>query len=401
MQQNPWRLALGGMIALAVGIGVGRFVYTPILPVMVDALKLTTWQAGLIASSNYLGYLAGALLAALSVFRGSRRSYLLGALAVNALGLVAMGLTGDFVLQLILRFVGGVASAFILVFASALVLDQLTATGRARLSAVHFAGVGVGVAVSAAVVAALIAAGAGWQALWYVSGAMALAGFGLAALMIAPGEPPAPDLPKPAAAAAAKASSALRAMIVAYGLFGFGYVITATFIVAMVRAAPEIRAMEPYVWVLFGVSAAPSVALWMRIGARIGIVEAFAVACLVEAVGVASSILWVSTAGVIIAVVFLGGTIVSITALGLIVARRLSSGDPRPNLALMTASFGAGQAIGPAFAGWLFDWLGSFAVASLIASGALVVAAGLSMLAVGSADREPVAAADPEHRRAA
>ncbi len=401
MQQNPWRLALGGMIALAVGIGVGRFVYTPILPVMVDALKLTTSQAGLIASSNYLGYLAGALLAALSVFRGSRRSYLLGALAVNALGLVAMGLTGDFVLQLILRFVGGLASAFILVFASALVLDQLTATGRARLSAVHFAGVGVGVAVSAAVVAALIAAGAGWQALWYVSGAMALAGFGMAALMIAPGEPAAPDLPKPAAAAAAKASSALRAMIVAYGLFGFGYVITATFIVAMVRAAPEIRAMEPYVWVVFGVSAAPSVALWIRIGARIGIVEAFAVACLVEAVGVASSILWVSTAGVIIAVVFLGGTIVSITALGLIVARRLSSGDPRPNLALMTASFGAGQAIGPAFAGWLFDWLGSFAVASLIASGALVVAAGLSMLAAGSADRELVAAADPEHRRAA
>ncbi len=152
----------------------------------------------------------------------------------------------------------------------------------------------------------------------------------------------------------------------------------------MVRTAPEISALEPYVWALLGLSAVPSVALWMAIGSRFGVLSAFAAACLVEAAGVAASVLWVSSPGILLAVISLGGTFVGITALGLIAARRLSTGDPRPNIALMTASFGAGQVVGPVFAGFLFDRLGSFTVPSLAAAGALVLAAVLVVLAAAN-----------------
>jgi predicted MFS family arabinose efflux permease len=378
MRDHPWRLALGGMAALASGLGVGRFVYTPILPAMAEALHLTSAQAGLIASANFLGYLAGALLAAAPMLRGSRRVYLLAALAVNALTLAGMGASTDYGVHLVLRFIGGLASAFVLVFASALVLDRLAAGGRQRLSAVHFAGVGIGISLSAVTVAALAAAGSGWQAFWFASGALGLAGLALAAGLVPEASPqPLPrGTSKPAAAC-----FALRAIIAAYGLFGFGYVITATFIVAIVRAAPEIRALEPVIWVLFGLSAVPSVALWMRIAARLGPLGAFAVAALVEAAGVAASVMWVSTPGILIAVLCLGGTFMGLTALGLISARTLSAGDPRSNLALMTAAFGGGQLVGPAFAGALFDRLGSFGAPTLIAAGALVVAAALAGVA--------------------
>ncbi len=115
----------------------------------------------------------------------------------------------------------------------------------------------------------------------------------------------------------------------AYSLFGFGYVVTATFLVAIVRANPEMRPVEPWVWVVVGLTAAPSVALWVWLGARLGIARTFAVACLIEAVDVATSVLWPTSGGALLAAVLLGGTVMGITALGLVGGRRLAAGDPR------------------------------------------------------------------------
>ena len=183
----------------------------------------------------------------------------------------------------------------------------------------------------------------------------------------------------------APVSAAFLALIAAYGLFGFGYVITATFIVDMVRGAAGIAHLEPYIWVLFGLSAAPSVALWTWIGRSWGVLRTFAVASLVEAAGVAASALWLHTTGVIVAAVFVGGTFMGLTALGLIAARETSpngsGGDPRSRIALMTASFSAGQILGPVFAGYVYDVTGSLAMPSLVAVAALVLAALLSVVA--------------------
>src|SRR5471030_1057695 len=117
MKISPLTLACGGLLAMASALGIGRFVYTPILPHMVEALHVTKSQAGLIASANFIGYLAGALLAAVKL-PGSHRAWLLGALATNVVCLAAMGLTTDLALFLALRTLAGLASAFGLVFSS-------------------------------------------------------------------------------------------------------------------------------------------------------------------------------------------------------------------------------------------------------------------------------------------
>lgn len=378
-RQSSIGLAFGGLLAMAAAIGVGRFVYTPILPVMLESLGWSKSAAGLVASSNFLGYLIGALLAARPVAASLQRQALIIALLVSATTTLGMALQSKIAILLVLRFLGGAASAFVIVLASTLVLARLAAAGRGSLSAIHFAGVGAGIMLSAATVSALSAAGMGWQAMWIGSAATAFVATGLVAVLIpdqtlniaTPFAPP----------SVAQPQHGLPMLIIAYGLFGFGYVITATFLVASVRMSPELRELEAWIWVLFGFAAVPSVALWSWIGARLGAMMAFALACLVEALGVAASVEWVTTSGICLSAVLLGGTFMGLTALGLMAGRQLSSANPQRAIGLMTASFAFGQMIGPTVAGYLFDSLGSLRVPSLVAAGALVVAASLVSVA--------------------
>lgn len=369
-------VALGGCLALAAAMGIGRFVYTPILPFMVESLGLSQAEAGIIASANFLGYLLGALAAAKASLPGGRRRWFIVALAISALTTAAMAAVATVPPFILLRFASGVASAFVLVFASALVLERLTAAGRSGLWALHFAGVGVGIAGSALLVALLAEAGVGWRGLWLASGALALLAL-LAVLRLVPvdREAPAPQRGN----GARRVNPRLVALIVAYGLFGFGYVITATFISTQVRLTPALQWLEPYVWLTVGLAGIPSVAFWGWIARHIGNGRGFALACLVEGVGVALSVLGSGAVAVLAAAALLGGTIMGITALGLVHARDLSTGDPRRAIALMTAAFGLGQVIGPSFAGFAYEASGSFTLPTLAAAATLVVAFALTM----------------------
>ncbi|WP_284736093.1 YbfB/YjiJ family MFS transporter [Dongia deserti] len=371
---HPIALAIGGAIALASAMGIGRFVYTPILPEMVAALHLTASEAGLIASANFAGYLIGALVAAAHVFAPHRRGWMLGALLISALTTGAMAATDSLVAFLLLRFLSGFASAFALVFTSSLVLDRLSAAGRSHMAGHQFAGVGAGIAVSAILVAQLTAHHVAWQWQWIATALLSLvAVFAVAALI--------PARREGGGVAAANRNggigSPLAALILAYGLFGFGYVITATFLVQLVRTSSEMAPLEPFIWVIVGLAGIPSVALWAAIGRRIGLGHGYALACLVEAAGVLSSVLWNAPAGAILAAILLGGTFVGITVLGLVGARRLATGAASRIIGLMTASFGLGQIIGPIFAGWMHDLTGTFLLPSVAAAAALVLAAAL------------------------
>jgi predicted MFS family arabinose efflux permease len=262
-----------------------------------------------------------------------------------------------------------------LILASALVLERLAEAGRPGLSALHFAGVGVGIAVSAALVAALLSGAGDWAAMWRISGVVSLLGAVAVAFLV----PAAPEQPVVGRASGPVARDPrLQRITVAYGLFGFGYVITATFLVAIVRTTPAIQDLEWVIWILVGLAAAPSVLFWSFLGVRIRLAAAFAVAALAEAVGVLATVIWPSPVGICVAAVLVGGTFMGLTALGLMRGRELAAqGDARRVMAAMTLAFGVGQIVGPALAGVVSDVTGGFGVPSALAAGALVAAAWL------------------------
>lgn len=369
-------MALGGLCALALGMGIGRFAYTPMLPHMQEATAMSMAAAGYLASANYVGYFVGALLGTTSWLRWSRRTLVRAGLVICVISTAAMSLTSDFLVWSVLRLVCGIASALLMVFVSSIVIEQLVLRQRPALNAVLYAGVGSGIALSALTIEIAVRAGIPSVYFWALLGLVAMPLALLAWRWI--DEPPRHERPTVAAVAATQphhASRTLRWLVGAYGLYGFGYVITATFLVLMLRQLPEGRAWENLAWCVVGLVAAPSNWFWGKVAMRVGTYRALIAAYLVEALGVALAALGTGVVAIVLGGALLGGTFVSITALGLPAARALDPGHANRAIASMSAAFALGQTIGPAAAGAIADRLGGLVWPSLAAALALLAGA--------------------------
>ena len=424
------RATVAGMAALALGMGIGRFAYTPLLPALIADAGLSIEAAGDIAAANFAGYLIGAI-AATRVPPAWRRIAFATAIAASILTTLLMaGLRAPVALGLT-RAVAGVASAFVLVQGSSIILDVLARCRRPELFAWLYAGVGAGIALTAVIVEGMSRAHASGSATWIALGGASLLlavpalrlrlpddierapapviASGPAASGPAAAEPTAADRSGPDAAvpashrsgpdAAASATDpsgpaavsdvpqarararALRLLTLAYGGLGFGYVITATFLVVIVRSRPDWKAWEMAVWFVVGAAAAPSNLLWLWVARRVGAWNAMTGAFLMQAIGVMAAVAGAHLAWVFVGAAFLGGTIVAITAMGLSSARELATGDSNRVLGTMTAAFGIGQIAGPAAGGRLAEATGSFMAPSVMAAVVLVASAVLTTLA--------------------
>ncbi len=369
---SPVRLALGGLVAMAIGMGIGRFIFTPILPGMMSDLGLTPGDAGIIASANYVGYLLGAVIAGFGWASGIERPLVYLSLALSAALCFAMSVSDGVIMFSVVRFFAGMASAFMLVFTATIVFSHLAATNRQDLQALHFGGVGTGIAVSSLLVAFSSAYGFGWREDW--TGAAILSTLGLLAVLALIRQGPVRN----GSAVEEEPITWTPAFIkinIAYGIFGFGYIITATFIIAIVRTSHGGAWMEALVWLLTGATGAVSVWLWTPLLRRVGPFVALALGCAVQAIGVAASVVLPSPVGPLLGGVLLGLTFIVITAFGFQAGRVLLPNAPRRVMAVMTAAFGIGQIIGPLIAGYLANITGNFTSATLVAAAGLVVAA--------------------------
>jgi MFS family permease len=223
-----WRRALWpGVAALVAVMGIGRFAYTPILPSMLASGALTLREAGWVASANFAGYLAGAMPCARLAERLRARTLARAGLLGSVAALAAMAVTDGVAAWVAVRFAAGFASAVAMVFVSTLIFERLAALGETGRSMWLYAGVSVGIALSAPAVHAVESSGAAWTTAWLV---------------------------------AAAGAAAFVATVIAYGLFGLGYVVHATYLPAMVRAAGYPPQAASWVWVLVGVAAVPVIA---------------------------------------------------------------------------------------------------------------------------------------------
>ncbi|AOJ46931.1 YbfB/YjiJ family MFS transporter [Burkholderia thailandensis] len=441
--------ALAGAVALAVALGVGRFAFTPLLPLMLAGGELDIRHGGWLASANYAGYFVGAMTCA-RIAVDPARMVRAGLAATVALTL-AMGVASPFWLWALVRFAGGAVSAWTFVFASQWGLRRVVEHGAPAWGGVIYTGPGLGIvatgligfalagrhaalgwfgfAAASAVLSALVwrafgAAGRrhsrgggqklgderdaadagdrreGQLAAGSIGAAVSAANAANAAnaataattrnftrASIAGGHEaaaaPAAGTPNPSAVSARRDAFWL---VLLYGLPGFGYIITATFLPVIARAALPAHSPWPDLfWPMFGAALIVGALLGARLPSHCDNRLLLAACCAVQAVGVALGIVWPTTPGFALGSVLVGLPFTAITLFAMREARRLRGEHAAGLMGYATASYGVGQIVGPLAAAPLAAHAGSFSPALWLASAVLAVgAAGFAAVASGA-----------------
>ena len=363
-----------GFVALAIAMGIGRFAFTPILPLMQSDLGMGLAQGGWLASANYLGYFAGALSAAYLPWNAATllRVGLLLVAATTAL----MGWTTVWSTWFAWRSIAGVASAWVLVGTASLCLARLNAVGRPEKAGWVFSGVGSGIAIAGLLCLAADLRGVSSSNTWLALGTLAA----VATLFTQPlwriqlNAPSANNLPP------RSDSNGSRRLVLCYGIFGFGYILPATFLPAQAKVLLEDQAIFGLAWPLFGLAAALSTLACGVMLRRFSLRGLWLIAQILMAVGVIMPVLAPGLISIVVAALCVGGTFMVITMLGMQQAQVSAGPRARTLIANLTAAFAIGQLAGPVIFSLLNEHLGGTLDGSLYLAFSMLVLGCLLLL---------------------
>ncbi|WP_258167756.1 YbfB/YjiJ family MFS transporter [Paraburkholderia sp. BL21I4N1] len=427
------RAALACMVTLAVALGIGRFAFTPLLPLMLHGSaygqpQIDIQHGGWLASFNYAGYFVGALACA-ALRRVDAAHMVRAGLVLTVLLTLAMGVTSQFWVWALVRFIAGAVSAWTFVFASQWGLRRLHELGAHGWGGVIYTGPGVGIAGTGLLVSAAGGFGptVGWIGFGLIAAvlsAVVWSVFGGASGGGAVNASPRPGsvahagtqqaAPQHAATqhAATQRATTQRAttqhaatphaatqhaatqhatthplstrvphradafwLVLLYGVPGFGYIITATFLPVIARHALPGSSWPDLFWPMFGLALIVGALLAARLPLHWDNRTLLAGCYILQAVGIALGIVWPTAGGFSLGSILIGLPFTAITLFAMREARHLRGDHAAGLMGYATAAYGIGQIIGPLVAAPIAGHTGSFSLALWLAAGALLLGA--------------------------
>ena len=363
------RITLIGLVALALAMGIGRFAFTPMLPLMQDDGLLGVSSGGLLASCHFLGYLMGAMSAAR--VRLAPRFMLQLSLLLIGIGTLGMGLTNSYAAWLVLRWVSGVCSAWVLVLISNYYVKALADRDRASHQGWIFSGVGAGIAIVGFGCLGFMVLGLASAPGWRVLGLSSIAIGSVLCLMMGD------ELPterRPPRSPESQRTPLVWGLVLAYGIAGIGYTIPATYLPVMARESVASAIVYGWSWPVFGLAAFASTLLVSRLQARYSNRQIWAVGHVVMAAGLLLPVALPHIAAIATAGFCVGGSFMVVTMVGMREAHRLAPPpDVIRHIAVMTTAFATGQILGPMMAIAWFAATGSLSGALVLTSALLLV----------------------------
>lgn len=384
--QQPLAIALAGMVSLAVAMGIGRFAFTPLLPMMLHDGVIDLPGASWLATANYIGYWLGAMACALQPWVWSRWPTLRPVVHTQAMRL---GLVLTVVLTLgmamhwpgvwpLWRFLSGIASALVLVYTSGWCLARLAALGAPQLGGVIYVGPGLGIAVTGLAATGMVAGGISAATGWLVMAVLALL---LTTLLWPQLRGVVPTVAVPSVKPDAADRGAMAVLALAYGLAGFGYIVTATFLPVIARQALPQSIWLDLFWPLFGVGVGVGALLTIRIPPHWDRRHLLMACYALQAVGILLGVWWPSLAGFALGSLLIGLPFTAITLFAMQEVRRLRPHGASAYIGLLTAVYGLGQIAGPPWVALLLAHTAStgqgFVLSLETAAGSLLIGVAL------------------------
>lgn len=341
-QLQSWQVIAGGICSLLLTVGMARFAYTPMIPHMQAEAGLGIVDSGWLATTNYLGYMTGAAIAAwVDDPRWRLRLYTYG-LALGVISTMAMGLTTSIAAWALWRYLGGLSGAAGMLLGTGLVLGWLMRHAHRPELGLHFTGLGGGIALSAVAAQAFVWLNWPWHWQWWGYGALALLCWFPAMLLK-------PDV-APVAAVAVRPMQKGRwmlPMILMYFCAGVGFAFSATYMVTLVESLPGLSGQGPLAWLVVGLASVPAVYAWDRTARTIGSIPALALALLMQLFSVVlpalMNDLWVA----LLSAALFGGTFTGIVSMTLAFVGQHSPSNPGKAMARLTLSYGVAQVVTP------------------------------------------------------
>ncbi|NCO73297.1 MAG: YbfB/YjiJ family MFS transporter [Shewanella vesiculosa] len=370
MALTKFRVYFAGISSLIVTVGVARFSYSLLLPIMQDGAGLTELGGGWLASTNFMGYMSGVLLAAslhnMNYKYNLHRLYLILSVLTSA----AMVMTTDMVTWAVLRFIAGVCASGGFIIASGLILKWLVKHHHRAELGIHFSGAGLSIIITSLLVEFMLTISADWQQQWLALAVMA-AVFAIPAWLWMP--PPFIDGQVGGTAKDTPPSKVFKSlMMLAYFCAGYGYAVSSTFIVDIVERVEGLQGQGGLAFLLVGLAATPAALIWDRIARRTGYIKALIIAYILQAIGIILPAINDCLPVVILSALMFGGTFIACVSMVLTMAGKFYPSNPAKFMGTMTLAYGAAQILAPVCTGYLTETFGSYDI-GLYVSAAIVM----------------------------
>ena len=368
-------ILLAGIIALIIGVGVARFVFTSLLPPMLEDY-LTISFAGVLASINYVGYLAGSIFAVFIKDINTKVKFFRFGMFLAVITTLMLGITTSDTIWIISRILAGFGAAMALVVGSAIVMNKLNIQNKTKAMGIHFSGIGFSILISDLIVRIVFYFNGTWQFAWVVLAIFAFV-MSFYSMYILSYDKEVKQNSVKHHIDKSLFSPFVVILIMAYFCEGVGMVVQGTFLPDIINSLKGLEGFGSFTWTLVGLAGIPSCIIWMMLAHKYGSVNIIILAMFLQVIGILISALTNNIYLNLFSGILYGGTFVGLVALFMNLGGKLAGNNPVMLMGALTTAYGIGQVVAPLYSVALIEHFKTYDytlyVTAFIVSGGIVL----------------------------